>query len=121
MEWSDLVTNEELDLSVKIVTRKTALLLRLDAKLIERLKWRDKRVKVQVSLTGGMKRIRLVSAATGWPLVEKKGRGAEVSVRQLLPSSSYTRKCEASVESDALIVVLPDDFELKNSRMVLQS
>ena len=119
MDWMDLVSNEELDLKVKVVTRKTALQLRLGVGLTERLKWKEKRAKVQISLTPGKKRVRLLPAASGWPIVEKKGRGAEISIRQLLPAGAYTRNCSASIDGDAVIIELPEDFELKNPALVV--
>lgn len=119
MEWSDLVPNEDLDLRVKVVTRVTALQIRLDAKLMERLRWKDKRVKVQISLAPGRKRVRLSSAPAGWILIDKKTKGMEISVRQLVTTSKYTRCCEAAIDGEALVITLPEDFELKNPRMVV--
>lgn len=119
MEWNDLISDEELDLSVKVVTRKTALQIRLDPKLVERLKWKEKRARVQVSLDPGKKRVRLTPASSGWTINDKKARGAEINVRQLLPAGAYTRKCPASIEGEAIIIRLPDDFELKNPSLVV--
>jgi hypothetical protein len=119
MDWEDLIPNEELDLGVKVITRKTALLLRLEPKIVERLKWKERRVKIQVSLKQGKKRVRIVPATSGWDLVDKKTKGAEISVRQLVATGKYTRKCEAAIEGEALVISLPDDFELKNPSMVM--
>jgi hypothetical protein len=119
MDWADLIPNDELDLGVKIITRKTALLLRLEAKLVEKLKWEERRVKIQVGLAPGKKRIRIVPAPAGWDLVDKKTKGAEISIRQLVSTGKYTRKCDASIEGDALVICLPDDFEMKNPAMIM--
>ena len=93
----------------------------LDPKLVERLKWKDKRARVQVSLEPGKKRVRLTPASSGWAIADKKARGAEINVRQLLPAGAYTRKCPASIEGDAVIIKLPDDFELKNPALIIAS
>ncbi len=121
MEWNDLVPNDELDLSVKVVTRVTALQIRLDPKLLDKLKWKEKRVKIQVSMAPGKKRVRLVPASAGWDIHDKKARGAEISVRQLVSTGKYSRKCDAAIENDALVISLPDDFELKNPTMVVKA
>ncbi len=119
-EFADLVPNEDLDLSVKIMARSSALAIQIDPKIFERLKWKEKRVKVQISLTPGLKRLRLVtSTGTGWDVADKKAKGLEVNVRQLAVIKKCIRKCSASILGDALIIDLPDDYEPKNKAMIL--
>ena len=119
-EFADLVPNEDLDLSVKIMARSSALAIQIDPKIFERLKWKEKRVKVQISLTPGLKRLRLVtSTGTGWDVTDKKARGLEVQIRQLAVIKKCIRKCSASILGDALIIDLPDDYEPKNKAMIL--
>lgn len=120
LEFADLVPNEDLDMTVKILAKPSGLAIQIEPKIFERLKWKDKRVKVQISLTAGQKRLRLVSVgSSGWEVVDKKAKGLEVTVRQLAVDKKCIRKCSASIESEALIVKLPDDFKPKNSSMIL--
>ncbi len=119
-DFADLVPNEDLDMTVKILAKPSGLAIQIEPKIYERLKWKDKRVKVQVSLAAGQKRLRLVSAgSSGWEVVDKKGKGLEISVRQLAVEKKCARRCAASIENDALIIRLPNDYEPKNSSMIL--
>lgn len=120
LDFADLVPNEDLDMTVKILAKPSGLAIQIEPKIYERLKWKDKRVKVQVSLAAGQKRLRLVSASSsGWEVVDKKGKGLEISVRQLAVEKKCARRCAASIENEALIIRLPNDYEPKNSSMIL--
>lgn len=121
-DFADLVPNEDLDMTVKILAKPSGLAIQIEPKIFERLKWKDKRVKVQISLTAGQKRLRLVSVgSSGWEVVDKKAKGLEITVRQLAVDKKCIRKCPASIESDALIVKLPNDYEPRNAAMILGS
>ena len=119
-DFADLVPNEDLDMTVKVLAKPSGLAIQIEPKVFERLKWKDKRVKVQVSLAAGQKRLRLVAVGTsGWEVVDKKSKGLEITVRQLAVDKKCIRKCAASIENDALIVKLPNDYEPKNASMIL--
>jgi hypothetical protein len=120
LDFADLVPNEDLDMTVKILAKPSALAIQIEPKVFERLKWKDKRVKVQISLTAGQKRLRLVSVgSSGWEVVDKKAKGLEISVRQLAVDKKCIRRCAASIENEALIIKLPNDYEPKNSAMIV--
>ena len=119
-DFADLVPNEDLDMTVKILAKPSGLAILIEPKIFERLKWKDKRVKVQISLTASQKRLRLVSVgSSGWEVVDKKAKGLEISVRQLAVDKKCFRKCPASIENDALIIKLPSDYEPRNNSMIL--
>jgi hypothetical protein len=121
-DFCDLVPNEDLDMTVKILAKPSGLAIQIEPKVFERLKWKDKRVKVQISLAPNQKRLRLVSVnASGWEVVDKKAKGIEITVRQLGVEKKCMRKCPASIEQEALIIKLPADYEPRNSNMVISS
>lgn len=125
MAFYHLVTNEELDQSVVLSFSAKALLVMVDARLGERLKWAagdQVTVMIDTDVTPFQLKITKSSGTHGWQITKSKNKKAEflcISVRQLATVKMRNRrKADAIVNDGEIVLTLPKEFEIAQPSLV---
>lgn len=120
MPFYDLVTNAELDQSVGLQFSPKMLVVRLDEKLVKRLKWSNgDRLRVQLDdeATPNIMRMTKAPGEEGWDMIVQSSEegGYTVDVRQLAFSKIRTKvKADAQIHGEGEIhVKMPPSFVVK--------
>jgi hypothetical protein len=122
VEWMDVLTAHEADVSVKVASDSKGLNLRIKKRVWDRLApgTNVRSVGLQFAAFQRASLVRITPKTDGpWRLTGNDRAGLSVRASTLVASKEFEAvSCDARIEGNSIIVTLPADFALKDKAMV---